>query len=96
MPSIELRPEADEDLLELSAYVASERPTTSRNWVERIDESFQHRAEYALIARKRPELGADLRSFPVMNVVIVYRPMEDGIELVRVVHESRDLPAQFN
>jgi toxin ParE1/3/4 len=40
---------------------------------------------------ERPELGKRLRSFPVGNYIIFYRPKRDGIELARVLHGSRNL-----
>jgi toxin ParE1/3/4 len=40
---------------------------------------------------ERPELGSRLRSFPVGNYIIFYRPKRDGIELTRVLHGSRNL-----
>ena len=44
---------------------------------------------------ERPELGKGLRSFPVGNYLIVYRPANDGIHLIRVVHGSRNLRRLF-
>jgi toxin ParE1/3/4 len=40
-------------------------------------------------------LSPRLRSFPVKNYVIFYRPLEDGIEIVRVLHGAQDLPPLF-
>jgi toxin ParE1/3/4 len=39
-----------------------------------------------LAGRRRPDLGEDLRSFAVENLVIFYRPRSYGIEVVRVIH----------
>jgi len=41
-------------------------------------------------------LAARLRSFPVGSYVIFYRPMENGVEIVRVLHGARDLPPLFD
>ncbi|MBP6107168.1 MAG: type II toxin-antitoxin system RelE/ParE family toxin [Steroidobacteraceae bacterium] len=40
----------------------------------------------------RPFPRAGIRSFPVRDYVLVYRPILGGVELVRVVHGARDLP----
>lgn len=64
------------------------RRTSQQNVLVRL-------SEYPGLGRERPDLGEDLRSFPVMNVMIVYRGLDGGVEIVRVFHESRDLPAQF-
>jgi toxin ParE1/3/4 len=44
-----------------------------------------------LAGRARPELAENVRSFPVGNYVIFYRPLQDGIEIVRVLSGYRDL-----
>jgi toxin ParE1/3/4 len=36
-----------------------------------------------------------LRYFPVKNYLILYRQLADGVEIMRVVHGSRDLGALF-
>jgi toxin ParE1/3/4 len=43
------------------------------------------------IGRARPELRSDLRSFPFGAYPILYRVVDDGVEIVRVVHAVRNL-----
>jgi toxin ParE1/3/4 len=43
------------------------------------------------MGRERPDLRAGLRSFTVGSYLIIYRPLADGIEVVRVLHGARDL-----
>jgi toxin ParE1/3/4 len=52
-------------------------------------------AENPYIGRERPELRAGLRSFPVQNYVIFYHIVDDAVEVITVVHGSRDLDAMF-
>jgi hypothetical protein len=47
------------------------------------------------MGRVRDELAADLRSFPFGRYVIFYEPIEDGIDVVRVLHGARDIDAVF-
>jgi toxin ParE1/3/4 len=44
-----------------------------------------------MIGRARPELRPDLRSFPYGAYLILYRAIDDGVEIVRVVHAARNL-----
>jgi toxin ParE1/3/4 len=44
-----------------------------------------------MIGRARPELRPDLRSFPYGAYLILYRAIDDGAEIVRVVHAARNL-----
>ena len=48
------------------------------------------------MGRARDELAADLRSFPFARYVIFYEPIEDGIDVVRVLHSARDIDAAFD
>jgi toxin ParE1/3/4 len=47
------------------------------------------------MGRRRDELLPSLRSFPVEDYLIFYRPIEEGIEILRVVSGYRDLEALF-
>jgi toxin ParE1/3/4 len=44
-----------------------------------------------MMGRARPELRPDLRSFPYGAYLILYRAIDDGVEIVRVVHGARNL-----
>jgi toxin ParE1/3/4 len=48
-------------------------------------------AESPYIGREREELAPGIRSFPAGRYLIFYRPIADGIEIVRVLHGSRDV-----
>jgi toxin ParE1/3/4 len=41
----------------------------------------------------RPDIAPGLRYLPVRRYLILYREVTGGIELVRVVHGARDVPA---
>ena len=64
-------------------------------WVDTLDEKFNLIATQPLIGRAREELAASLRSFPFGRYVIFYVPIEDGIDVVRVLHSARDIDAVF-
>lgn len=46
-----------------------------------------------LAGRERPELQRGLRSFPVGSYVIIYVPLSNGIEVVRVMSGRQDIDA---
>ena len=56
-----------------------------------LHDATQLLATQPLIGKARREFGPEIRSFPVRDYVIVYRPIMGGVELVRVVHGARDL-----
>jgi hypothetical protein len=52
-------------------------------------------AQFPYIGTSRDELIPALRSLPVGNYLIFYRPIPDGIEVVRVLPGMRDIDAFF-
>ncbi len=48
------------------------------------------------MGRARQELADSMRSFPFGRYVIFYVPLEDGIDVVRVLHSARDIDAVFD
>ena len=60
-----------------------------------LTRNFRHLASHPNLGRSRDELAEGLRSFPVGRYVIFYRAIPEGVEIVRVLHGSRDLNAIF-
>jgi toxin ParE1/3/4 len=88
-------PAARSDLTEIAEYVAAD----SRKAAARLVASFKEQAALLArlpgIGRPRPELQVNVRSFPVGRYVLFYRPIEGGIEVVRVLHGMRDIDRIF-
>jgi len=78
------RPRARQDLIEVWQYIADDNEAAADRTLDRIERALANLAENPMIGRARPELAPDLRSFPVGNYVLFYRPMPDGIDLIRV------------
>jgi len=53
-------------------------------------------AEFPEMGRMRHEFIINLRSFPVKNYIVFYLPVENGIEILRVLHASRDITEVFD
>jgi toxin ParE1/3/4 len=47
------------------------------------------------IGRARPELGADIRSFPHRGQVIFFRCVADRFEVVKILEGRRDIESYF-
>jgi len=86
---------ASADLEEIWLYIAQDDPDAADRFIRTIVSRFPTLASMPRMGRHGEELSAELRSFPVDNFVIFYRPMDGGIEVVRVLHGARDLPPLF-
>lgn len=49
-----------------------------------------------MTGKSRDELAPGMRSFPIGRYVVFYMPLEDGIDVIRVLHGARDIEAVFN
>jgi len=88
MPRLLKRPEAESDLDEIWWYIAQDSPYNADRLLDRIQERCLALADYPQMGTSRDELKAGLRSQPVGNF---YFPLEDGVDIVRVLHGSRDI-----
>lgn len=82
--ALRLRPEAEADIEAIALYISEDSPSAALRW---YDEMFKHCQRLAEMPG--PEVRAELRTFPVGNYLILYRQIEDGAEIVRVVHGAR-------
>lgn len=82
-----------EDYLEIWLYIARDSPDAADRLVEQFDRHLDLLARTPLMGRSEEEFSTSLRSFPVGNYLIFYTPIEDGIELVRVLHGARNINA---
>lgn len=87
--------DARTDLLSIHAYIARDNLSAADRLLHEFKQKFRLLALNPLLGQERPELAPKLRSFCVGNFVVYYRPAEQGIEVVRVLHAARDVDAQF-
>jgi len=87
--------EARADLDEIWIYIAQDNPVAADKYMKVLVSRFPTLASMPLMGRPREELSPRLRSFPVGRHVIFYRPMDNGVEIVRVLDGARDLPPLF-
>lgn len=95
MNQIRVSDEAKADLDEIWLYIAQDNPDAADKYIRAIVSRFPTLASMPLMGRQREELSPRLRSFPVGRHVIFYRPLDNGVEIARVLDGARDLPALF-
>jgi toxin ParE1/3/4 len=95
MSRIVRRPEAKKDLKEIWKYIAAQDRERADKFLRLLDEVLQSLAQHPFMGKERAEIMEEIRSFPVKSYVIFYRPLNDGIEVVRIIHGARDIEAMF-
>ncbi|MBX9791771.1 MAG: type II toxin-antitoxin system RelE/ParE family toxin [Pirellulales bacterium] len=90
-------PDAIEDLHQIWAYIVGQ--TESVEIADRLIDSIDNVASlYAAnpaLGTARNDLAPGLRCFVVARYVVFFLPLTGGIEIVQVIHGSRDIPARF-
>jgi toxin ParE1/3/4 len=88
-----LSPQANSDLTGIFDYIAKERPRAASRVVGKIIKRLESLADHPLSGEAQPKYGADTRFSTVENYLIIYRPRDQGIEVVRIIHGARDYDA---
>ena len=96
MPKLIIRPLAEQDLDEIWDYIAVGSSSQAEKVLRHIYAKLGILAHNPYMGRAREELEIGLRSFPVRKHVVFYLPLPDGIEVVRVLHGSRDIQDIFH
>lgn len=84
------------DLDEIWLHVAVARSEDAANrLIDSILDRFPTLAQMPAAGRKREEIRVGLRSHPVGNYVIFYQQVKGRVEIVRVIHGSREVTKVF-
>jgi toxin ParE1/3/4 len=95
VPRVTRRPLATADICSIWDRIADDSVDAADRWLDRLDDTFRRLATQPLMGRARGELAQGLRSFPNGRYVIFYAALDDGIDVVRVLHGARDIDAAF-
>jgi toxin ParE1/3/4 len=93
------RPQVEADLWEQAAHIAAGNVGAAERFLAAVEETFSLLAKQPLLGaavRSRRAALADIRVWAVSdfrNWLIFYRPTDDGVEIVRVLHAARDWQA---
>lgn len=87
-----LTAKAEEDLIEIWIYVATDNPEAADKLIAQIDAKCKILADNPAIGQARRDIASELRYFPTGKYLILYRQLDANVEIVRVVHGARYLP----
>ena len=97
MAEVVRTPQFKRDLRGIWRRIAVEggHPLNADRFIRRIEAEADAIADFPASGRRRDDLAAGLRSFNVGVYIVLYRERRGTIELLRVLHGSRDLPRHF-
>ena len=90
-------PEAEQDLLAMWIHVAREAaPDVAAEQLRSVDRACEALGDWPHSGRARDELSSGVRSIVVDPYVVFYRVGKSAVEVIRVLHERRDVDAIFS
>jgi len=95
MPHAVLTNLAKADLEQVADYIAVQSCSRliATRFLDAVNDRAATYAAHPKLGERCPGYGTDLRQFSLRQYVFFYRPIADGIEIVRILHGSRDLPS---
>jgi toxin ParE1/3/4 len=91
MPSYILTALAEDDMLDIWAYIAADNMAAADNILDQLEDRFNFLMDNPYLGPARPDIAEGLRYFPMGSYLVLYRIVGQSIEIVRVIHGARDL-----
>ena len=93
----ELSPEALDDLQLIQDFIALDSSEAAERVIDQFFDAFAQLAEWPKTGHARPDLTSkDVRFWRVGSYLVVYRERPSDIQVVAVLHGSRDIPSVLN
>ena len=92
----ELSAFAKNDLNEIWEYIQQDNSEYADNLIKEFLQKFKMLAENPKLGKAQDRYFLNLRSFPYKKFIIFYVPTENGIEIFRVIHSSRNIKGLFD
>ncbi|MBW4675352.1 MAG: type II toxin-antitoxin system RelE/ParE family toxin [Desmonostoc geniculatum HA4340-LM1] len=87
---------AKQDLKDIKNYMSRFSLSAASRFLDAFEEKCLLLADFPELGRSREELAPNLRSLPVDNQVIFYRPVRNCIQVERVLSGYRDFEDIFH
>jgi len=96
MAIVNLSALAQTDLNEIWSYIAESNPDSADKVIDELFKKFQLLSKNSGLGKSRDNIIINLRSFPYDKFVVFYFPIDDGVEIYRILHSSRDINQLFS
>jgi toxin ParE1/3/4 len=95
MNRYKLSQQAEQDLEDIWVYLAEQDAIRADQQVAQILNRLPMLAQYPDMGKARNDLAPNLRRFPSKPYIVFYRKIPDGVEIMRIVHQSRNIEDLF-
>jgi len=92
---VKISASAAEDLKDIWNYVAQHNENAAGKLLKEIKSKLLLLRDNPLLGLEQNKFLVGLRSFVVKSCFIFYLPLDDGIDILRVLHSSRDIESIF-
>ena len=82
---------AEEDVTELTTFVAADSPAAARRLVVELRRALRRLADHPRLGHSRNDLPEDVRLWPVRSLLVVYRAETSPLLVLRVLSGFRDV-----
>jgi toxin ParE1/3/4 len=93
--TLRLTPAAEADLAEIADVIAADNPAAAQRWLDAMQARCARIAAMPGIGTARSDVAPGLRMLAAGAYLVLYRRIEGGAEIVRVVHGARRWRALF-
>lgn len=83
--------QAEEDLIEIWSHIALDNIRAADRLLDKLDAKSRMLADNPRLGMERADVAVGVRSWPVGSYLILYRELDDGVEIVRYAHGARRL-----
>ena len=84
------------DLESISSYFAEVSVEAGERFLQGFSKRCKQLASFPNMGRRYDDLNPGLQGLPLEGHIILYRILDDGIEIVRVANGRQDLQSLFN
>lgn len=90
-----ISPAASLDLAEIIDYFTVRNIEAGERFIDEFEKKCKYLANFPKMGRSYANIKLDLRGVPLDGYIILYRIVDSGIEIVRVVSGYRNLESLF-
>lgn len=87
---------AEADLDEILDFLLNESQDYAKKILGEIGKRLTLLEKNTYLGKSQDDILLNLRSFPAQKYIIFYTPIEDGIEVFRIIHGSRNIDGIFD